>query len=105
MALQVETSNAEPHADMYITPQYAPKLPLVQEDTPMANRHNEACLYITHPRGIHRCLVFDLHLKFSQDFRLSKPKRSKRLKLCLPPATRTHKRVHRRRAIAKIEIN
>ena len=34
IALSVETSNAEPHADMfiYITPQITPMLPLVQKE-------------------------------------------------------------------------
>ena len=48
-------------------------------------------LYITYPRGTHRCFVFDRYLKFFQDFKKSKPKRSKRLYLCLSPPETTGK--------------
>jgi len=34
----------------------------------LANRYSLG-MYITHPRGIHRCFVLDDSLKFSQDFR------------------------------------
>ena len=42
-------------------------------------------MYITHLRGIHVALFLTEFLKFSYDFRTSKPKRSKRLYICLVP--------------------
>lgn len=46
-------------------------------DIPMAARHLKY-VYNT-PKGHSRCFVLDDKLKFSYDFRKSKPKRSKRL--------------------------
>ena len=84
-----ETSNAEaPRRYVYITPHYTDSSN--GEGTPLANRYSLG-RYITHPRGIHRCFVFDDKLKFSQDFITSKQKRSKRLlsKNKFPPFTHT----------------
>ena len=53
-------------------------------DTPLAVRHSSG-MYIAHPRGIHVALFLTYNLKFFQDFRTSKPKRSKRLSICLVP--------------------
>lgn len=53
-------------------------------DTPLAVRHSSG-MYIAHPRGIHAALFLTYNLKFFQDFRTSKPKRSKRLSICLVP--------------------
>ena len=51
-------------------------------DTPMAIKRS-AGMYIAHPRGIYRCLVFDLHFEIFLRFQDVKTKRSKRLSLCL----------------------
>ena len=48
---------------------------------------------ITYLRGIHRCFVLDRNEIF-QDFKESKPKRSKRLSLCLVPPTHAHRCAH-----------
>ena len=48
---------------------------------------------ITYLRGIHRCFVLDRNEIF-QDFKESKPKRSKRLLLCLVPPTHAHRCAH-----------
>ena len=55
-----------PTPNMYITPHYTDSSN--GEDTPLATRHSLG-RYITHPRDIHRCFVFDGQLKFSQDFK------------------------------------
>ena len=60
MDLQVEASNAEAPRQLYNTP-----------TTPMAIRDSTG-MYITHPRGIYRCLVFNRILKFSYDFKMSR---------------------------------
>ena len=59
-----------------ITIRTRPMLPLAYKYT-NGYRHIAAC--ITHPRDIHVALFLTRFLKFSQDFRTSKPKRSKRL--------------------------
>ena len=67
-----------PTPNMYITPHYAKSSN--GEDTPLATRHSLG-RYITHPRGIHRCFVFDEHFEIFSGFQKSKPKRSKRLSI------------------------
>ena len=54
-----------------------------RRDTPMAIGHNRD-MYRPHPRGIHVALFLTYNLKFSYDFKMSKPKRSKRLPICPP---------------------
>ena len=71
----------------------------------MAIRHSDS-MYITHLRGIHVALFMTDNLKFSQDFRMSKPKRSKRLYICLVPLpTHTRKGCNRRGTMTKVRIS
>ena len=55
-------------------------------DTPMAIQHSNG-MYITHPRDIHRCFVFDKQLFEVAKF-LNRQNQSvnKRLSICLVPA-------------------
>ena len=76
---------------VYITPHYTDSSN--GEGTPLANRYSLG-RYITHPRGIHRCFVFDRIIEIFSGFQKSKPKRSKRLsiKIKFPPFTHTRLR-------------
>ena len=51
----------------------------------MAVRQSEACIYNIPTKDIHVALFLTDNLKFSYDFKVSKPKRSKRLYICLAP--------------------
>ena len=71
----------------------------------MAVRQSEACIYNIPTKDIHVALFLTDNLKFSYDFKVSKPKRSKRLYICLVPLpTHVHKGRNRRETKAKVRI-
>ena len=57
-------------------------------------------------KDIHVALFLTDNLKFSYDFKVSKPKRSKRLYICLVPLpTHTHKGRNRRETRTKVRLS
>ena len=88
MPLQVKRTTREAPRYMYIpTPTLCPKLPLAYGYT--NGLDTMRAVYIIQPRGIYCCLVFDLQFRKLRSFDVSKPKRSKRLSICLVTHT-TH---------------